>query len=266
MIIHLSDPSLVSSVSDDIPAHARDLISAFFPGPLTVVLFKSKAVPHEVTGGLETVGIRVPSHSLARQFLTSCGRPVAAPSANRSGRPSPTTWESVVEDLGDLIPCILKGDRSPVGLESTVVDCTGEFPIVLRIGAVSLQALRHVNPSVQPLSASGHWAKRSPGLRYRHYAPLARVRFLESTASRDPCRKAYIGITRPPELDRFDRVLLCRDVDHYAYELFHYFRACDRNGIEVIYCERPLPSGIGSALIDRITRAAEASSRADSEG
>ena len=257
MIVHLADASEVGSIVRSIPAHAVELVKSFFPGPLTIVLEKAEQIPKEVTGGLETVGVRVPSHPVAHQFLAACGRPVAAPSANTSGKPSPTSWRDVAEDLDGLIACILRGDRSRVGLESTVVDCTGKIPVVLRVGAVSLQALRSVVPATQPPSAAGPLERRSPGLRYRHYAPRARVRVYDSTAAFDTHSKAYIGTSPISEHTAFDKVVLCESLDQYAHELYQFFRACDRDGIEVIYCETPAPSGIGSALLDRILRASE---------
>jgi L-threonylcarbamoyladenylate synthase len=129
----------------------------------------------------------------------------------------------------------------------------------LRLGAISLESLREQIPSIQPPSATRQLEGRSPGLRHKHYAPHARVRFYDATAHADPQPKAYIGITAAANLEAFDRVLLCRDTDHYAHELFHFFRSCERTGINVIYCERPAPTGIGSALSDRIQRAGEVS-------
>ncbi len=179
MIVHLADTGDIASVVRELSRAARLLIREFFPGPLTLVLEKASAIPMEVTAGLATVGVRVPSHPVAREFLRACGRPVAAPSANRSGAPSPTTWESVQEDLDGLVPCILKGDRSAVGLESTVVDCTGSTPVILREGAIGLETLRTIVPEVQPSSASaGRTGEKSrtpaPALCARSAGPIVR--------------------------------------------------------------------------------------------
>jgi L-threonylcarbamoyladenylate synthase len=263
MIVHLADVSAIPDVVATIPGYAEDLVSAFVPGPLTLVLTKDPRVPDSVTAGLNTVGVRIPSHPVAQDFLTACDRPVAAPSANRSGRPSPTSWQSVAEDLRGLIPCILKGDRSTVGLESSVVDCTGAFPMLLRVGAISLESLRGVIPSLQPSSTAGDLARRSPGLRHRHYAPTARVRFFDDSALADRGTKAYIGTSEPTRREGFDEVLVCSDLDQYAFELFDFFRRCDRKAIQTVYCERPEPSGIGSAILDRIARAARGHMKPD---
>lgn len=261
MIVHLPDASEIKSVATTIRPYVDDLIEAFVPGPLTVVLEKKGTIPAEVTAGLSTVGIRVPSHRVAERFLRACGTPVVAPSANRSGRPSPTSWEAVRDDLDGLIPCILKGDRSIVGLESTVVDCTGPVPVILREGAVTLQDLRIVVPAMQPSSAAAGFRSRSPGLRHRHYAPEARVILYDAGVVRVAEPSAYIGLASPIQPGRFDLIQICRDAGHYAHELFHFFRECDRAGIHTIYCERPPASGIGVALLDRIRRAGRSNSQ-----
>ncbi|NNE47295.1 MAG: threonylcarbamoyl-AMP synthase [Rhodothermales bacterium] len=261
MIVHLANADDIQSVVREISRAAGLLVSAFVPGPLTLVLEKASIIPMEVTAGLTTVGVRVPAHPVAHEFLSACGRPVAAPSANRSGAPSPTTWESVREDLDGLVPCILKGDRSAVGLESTVVDCTGSTPMILREGAIGLDMLRTIVPGVQPSSTSGGRTERSPGLRHRHYAPEARVRLYDPDAPVPAESSAYIGVSRPLAEAGFEIVMICRDVDHYAHELFHFFRECDRKGVRRIYCQRPPASGIGAALLDRIVRAGEPASR-----
>ena len=144
LIIHLAEAEQMHTVAREINAAAHNFIEHFFPGALTLVVPKTERVPPNVTAGLATVGVRVPAHELAREFLRACAVPVAAPSANLSGRPSPTTWEAVREDLDGRIACILQGAQTEVGLESTVVDCTGDVPLVLRAGAVTLEQLRAV--------------------------------------------------------------------------------------------------------------------------
>src|SRR5207248_7862552 len=143
-------------------------IDVFFPGPLTVVLKKKAVVPKIATAGLETIGVRMPGNEVAREFLSSCGMPVAAPSANISGRPSPTTWEAVYEDLDGCIDCILRGEATEIGLESTVVDCAGSMPVVLRSGAVSVEELRAVVPETRICSVTDAEMPRSRGMRHRH--------------------------------------------------------------------------------------------------
>ncbi len=254
LIVHLSDLDQLDRVAAAVPAVARPLLDHFFPGPLTLILPRQEGVPALVSGGLPTIGVRMPRHPLARAFLHACGTPVAAPSANRSGHPSPTTWQAVQADLDGRIACILQGDQSEVGLESTVVDATGEVPVVLRAGAIPLEALRRVVPGT---AAEGPAAlrRRSPGTRYRHYAPRARVRLVAHPGDAEPGpTAAYIGLT--PAAAAFGLRQDCPTVEAYAYALFDFFRRCDAAGIATVYCQRVPPEGLGRALMDRLERAA----------
>lgn len=255
LIVHVPDASLVESVAAEVTATARRLLERFSPGPLTVILPRGPAVAASVSAGLTTVGIRVPAHPVARQFLERCGVPVAAPSANRSGRPSPTTWQAVEADLGGRIPCILRGGRSRVGLESTVVDCTGGTAILLRAGSVSLEALRAVVPGVRPAVPGDSLAERSPGTRHPHYAPNARVVVVDRDAAPGP-GVAWIGLGPAP--DGYALVSEHTDAASYAHALFDFFRLCDAEGVTRVECRRVARRGIGRALMDRIDRAAHA--------
>ncbi len=259
LIVHLAALDQISQVAETVTPAAATLIEHFFPGPLTVILPKRAAVPGIVTGELDTVGVRMPRHPLAQAFLEACGRPVAAPSANRSGRPSPTTWEAVQADLDGRIACILKGDRTPAGLESTVVDCTAAVPVLLRAGVISLESLQAVWPRLEVAHPTDPSARRSPGTRYRHYAPRAAVRLVAhpDALTPDP-ESAYIGLDAPPP--GFGKTARCADVEAYAHELFAFFRACDAAHLHTIYCQEVPPTGLGRALMDRIRRAAAARS------
>jgi L-threonylcarbamoyladenylate synthase len=261
LIVHLTDLTLIGQVARRIPASAEKLMAVFFPGPLTVIVPKHRALPLEVTAGLDTVGIRCPGHPVAAAFLTACGTPVAAPSANRSGRPSPTTWSAVVEEMDGRIPCILKGGAARVGLESTVVDCTTARPIVLRQGGVTVEALREVIPSIRLIStnAGGDEPARSPGMKYRHYAPKPTVVLVESAADipvKRGQRWGYIGCSDKGIRAKPDRACLVPEVPTYAQKLFHFFRVCERAGVQVIYCQKIPERGLGRALMDRLRRAA----------
>ena len=257
LIIHLARLEQLPEVVREVPDAAARLIEHFFPGPITVILPRHARVPDVVTAGLDTVGVRVPAHPVAHAFLEACGRPVAAPSANLSGRPSPTTWEAAFADLKGRIPCLLQGDPSPVGLESTVVDCTGRAPLVLRAGAVTLEALQEVVPETTIARPHPHLLARSPGMRHRHYAPAAQVLLAASPTDAVPAPDAgYIGLDLPPGAERFGLSVRCRDVEDYARELFHFFRRCDTAGLARIYCQHVPHTGLGLALMDRIERAA----------
>lgn len=254
LIAHISDIDQLGRLAADVREFARVLIERFLPGPLTLVLRKRDEVPAIVTAGLDSVGVRMPRHELAREFIRACGTPVVAPSANLSGRPSPTTWQAVLEDLNGRIDCILEGEATEIGLESTVVDCTGEFPVILRQGSVSLEDLRGIVPETVRVNEGSEDERKSPGLRHRHYSPRAAVKVIESVDEIDG-DGAFIGIDKPVAGLTFTKVVA--DVDEYAHELFEFFRECDRRGIATIYCQAVPETGIGGALMDRIRRAAK---------
>jgi L-threonylcarbamoyladenylate synthase len=256
LIAHIGSIEQVGSLAAEVKPFAQDLIDRFFPGPLTLVLQKTDRVPLVATAGLDTIGVRMPRHPLARRFLMACGTPVVAPSANLSGRPSPTTWRAVFEDLNGRIDCILQGEATEIGLESTVVDCTGDRPVILRLGSIGLDDIRSVIPEAVVTDDQVHSAPKSPGLKHKHYSPGAAVRIVaDVSAVKDREGAAYIGLTRNGT--DFDKHFIARDAAAYAHHLFEFFRECDREGILTIYCEAVREEGIGAALMDRIRRAAQ---------
>lgn len=257
LIAHVGELSQVEELTGDITDDARTLIDAFFPGPLTVVVRRSARVPLIATAGLETIGIRMPRHELARKFLAACGTPVVAPSANISGRPSPTTWQAVFEDLDGRIDCILKGEATEIGLESTVVDCTGKVPVVLRSGAIGVEEIRGIVPETEVFVGDVQDAAASPGMRHKHYSPRAKVVIVrDASEAAEQGRSAFIGFEIRSA--HFDKVEVCASAEEYAHCLFAFFRECDSEGIDVIYCQEVEETGIGRALMDRLHRAAEA--------
>lgn len=257
LIAHISSLSQIKLLASQLTPCAYKFILNFFPGPLTVILPKHRAVPAIATAGLDTIGIRMPADEVAREFLDACATPVVAPSANRSGRPSPTTWQAVRDDLNGRIPCILQSTATHVGLESTVVDCTGDIPLVLRAGAVTLEQLRDVVPATRLHRPRANAKPRSPGLKHRHYAPQARVVLVAAPddARRGPT-SAFIGIGSSQSAVGFAQATMCRDVADYAHFLFRFFRECDAAGIKTIYCQTVPEDGLGAALTDRLRRAA----------
>lgn len=275
LIAHVANLEQIGELAPDVNKNARKFIDRFFPGPLTLVLPKSDSVPLIATAGLETIGVRMPRHELARRFLNACGVPVAAPSANLSGKPSPTTWQAVLEDLDGRIDCILQGEATEIGLESTVVDCTAEVPVLLRQGAIWLAELQAVVPETVVYEPVAIDAPRSPGLKHKHYSPRATVVLVStgndsargsvSSSRSEKLRSlslpvltpsaAFIGISDVAET--FAIKLICNTVNEYAHSLFEFFRECDRAAIQTIYCEKVPETGIGAALMDRLRRAAE---------
>ena len=263
LIAHVASVEQIGLLATEISSSAHLFIDSFFPGPLTIVLPKSEKVPMIATAGLETIGVRMPRGELGQRFLAACGVPVVAPSANVSGRPSPTTWEAVLEDLDGRIDCILQGEATEIGLESTVVDCTGDVPILLRAGAISLAELRRIVPGTMVYSSDASEQPRSPGMRHRHYSPRAKVVLSAEcgvqSAEFGAERAAYIGLGEPETrlLSLLTLTKVCSSVEEYAHEVFEFFRVCDRAGIVTIYCESVNETGIGAALMDRLRRAAE---------
>lgn len=257
LIVHVCRRTQIYDVAAQVPELAQQLLEEFAPGPITLILPKDANLPSVVTAGLDTVGVRMPRHPTAQAFLRACATPVPAPSANRSGRPSPTTWEAVFEDLDGRISCILKGGRTEKGLESTVVDCTVSPPRILRPGAVSLEALRKTVGTVDVPTGRKGGAPRSPGTQHRHYAPAARVRLVDAPEEAEPGPDAaYIGLDTPENPEAFHQVHVLSDVETYAHELFHVFRQNDEAGCRVIYAQTVRPEGLGRALNDRLKRAA----------
>lgn len=256
LIVHLATPDEAGRWGA-LPPVAHTLIAHFWPGPLTLVVPKRPGLAGAVTAGLETVGLRVPRHPVARAFLEQCGVPVAAPSANRSGRPSPTTADAVLDDLDGRIHCLLRGDRSEVGLESTVVDCTENTVLVLRAGAVGLEALQRVAPGVRLPGDDAGALARSPGTRYRHYAPRADVYLAPADEPPRAQPAAYLGLHPPAHTSAYLLTEVCPGVDAYAHALYDFFRRADAAGARVIHCEPVAPAGVGRALMDRLRRAAE---------
>lgn len=255
LIAHIGDLPQIARLTPEVPRPARLFIETFFPGPLTLVLKRAANVPLVATAGLDTIGVRMPRSRLANAFLRACEMPVVAPSANLSGKPSPTTWQAVLEDLDGSIDCILQGEATEIGLESTVVDCTGEVPVVLRAGAVTIEALKVVVPDTRLFQPKDEAAARSPGMRHKHYAPDAEVVLVKSPAEMvETGNAAYIGVDRPDRV--IDRMLVCGSLEEYARNLFAFFRDCDKASIRIVYCQTVEETGLGAALMDRLHRAA----------
>lgn len=254
LIAHVANFHDATILVKEISREAEQLMEAFFPGALTIILPKSKYVPDVVSAGLDTIGIRMPSLPLTQAFLKECGVPVAAPSANLSGKPSSTSWKAVREDFDGKIECILKGDESEFGLESTVVDCSVLPPVVLRTGAIALEELQRIVPEIQLGTSNLAGAPKSPGMKYRHYAPEATVKVINDFSEVDYAQ-AFIGTSDPPM--PFAHQKICKGLSDYARTLYAFFRDCDARGFKIIYCQSVPKHGLGLALMDRIQKAAQ---------
>lgn len=170
LIVHIADKNGLQGLVTDVSEGAKAVIEKFMPGPITVIMKKGKDVPYCVTAGLETVGIRMPSHEVAREFIRACGKPIAAPSANKSTHISPTSAEHVFEDMNGAIPLIIDGGECEVGIESTIIDMSTDVPTILRPGAITAEMLAWVLGAVKTFSGKVVVAK-APGMKYKHYAP-----------------------------------------------------------------------------------------------
>ena len=254
LIVHVLEPAGAAALAE-VTGGAEALLEAFSPGPLTLVLRARPGLPAAVTAGLDTVAVRLPARQEARAVLRAVGAPLVAPSANRSGRPSPTTWQAVRDDLDGRVGAILQGPPTEIGLESTVVDASGPVPLVLRPGAVSLAELQRVLPRTRPATREHDAARRSPGTRHRHYAPSARVRLATPAQARPGPDAAWIGLS--PPLPGYAQATVCRDVPDYARRLFDAFRRADADGLARIDAEPVPEDGLGAALMDRLRRAAQ---------
>jgi len=256
LIVHLASAADVDTWAADVPDYARLLLAAYAPGPLTVILPKQPQVPDIVTGGQGTVGLRVPAHPLAHAVIALLGTGVAAPSANRFGRVSPTSIEHVLADIGDILEpsdYLLDGGPCGVGVESTIVDCTGALPRLLRAGAVTVDMIEQTT-GLTVLASDG--TIRASGTLASHYAPTAKVHIVErgvDLAHPGAGLIADASVATPPDMLR---LLSAADDGAYARDLYAALRASDAHGLTDVYAVLPEDSGLGAAIRDRLQRAA----------
>jgi L-threonylcarbamoyladenylate synthase len=261
LIVHVSSAELIGELAADIPRFAHDLAAALWPGPLTLILERSAAVSDTVTGGQPTVGVRVPSHPVAMQLLRTFeslgGRGVAAPSANRFGRVSPTTAAAVRAELGALLgphDLILDGDPSDVGIESTIVDCTGAAPVVLRPGSITDDIIVAVTGLALGEREAGI---RVSGSLPAHYAPAATVVLDMAPQSGD----GFIALADHDTPEGVVRLAAPGSADDFARELYAALRAADDAGLRRVVVMSPQGPGIAVAIRDRLWRASHGSGR-----
>jgi L-threonylcarbamoyladenylate synthase len=271
LILHLASLDQLPLVAAGVPEAAYPLMRRFWPGALTLVLPKAPGVPDIATGGLATVAVRMPDHPVALALIREAGTPLAAPSGNRSGRPSPTTAQHVFDDLRGSVALILDGGPTAIGVESTVLDVTTAPPVLLRPGGIAREALEAVCGPIQTF-ADTPLQQRSPGTRYRHYSPRAPLRVLEATRPDLLQQQLAAALQRRQRvgclLHRLELepappdVLVARvpgAIAEYARALFGTLRAFDAAGVDLILVESVPEVGLGAAVMDRLRRAASSS-------
>lgn len=289
LIVHIANTDSVRELTDSIPFVAPVLMEAFWPGPLTLVMPRSKKISDIITAGLDTVAIRMPSHPIAADLIRKAGIPVAAPSANSSGRPSPTLAKHVIEDLKGKVDVIIDGGISNVGVESTVLDITVTPPMILRPGGVTLEQLRSVlgavcwDPASVDVNAGASSeaslpAPRSPGMKYKHYSPKAALLLLQGDPERvaaEVSKRAElyhregtsVGILNTdetaslyePSLHTYCKIMSLgsrENPETLASNLFRCLREFDEKKVEMIMAETPDVNGIGQAVMNRLLKAA----------
>jgi L-threonylcarbamoyladenylate synthase len=277
LIVHISELKMLDKIVKEIPSSAERLMTKFWPGPLTIIFKKQDIIPDSVTCGLDTVAVRMPSHPVAHNFIKFCGVPIAAPSANLSGKPSPTTSQHVIDDLTGRVECIIDGGDAKYGLESTVIDITGKIPILLRPGAITKEQLE------ERLGTKVHVANplakkpKSPGMKYRHYAPKTRF-ILVDGKSEEKMRKEIEDLAKHLENDNKKVMIICstefkkeikkeisctlhclgsrKDLRVLAANIFKTLRQVDKENYDCIIMGACPEKGIGLAIMNRIRKAA----------
>ncbi len=277
LIVHVCDMESVYEIVKEVPPAAVKLAEAFWPGPLTMIMQKNDRVPTDTTGGLDTVAIRMPDNRIALGLIKESGGYIAAPSANTSGRPSPTVARYCVEDLSGKIEMIIDGGQVGIGLESTIVDLTGDKPMILRPGYITMQMLSDVLGDVDIdrtiIDSSSTQRPKAPGMKYRHYAPKGQLTIVEGTqekvasyindkadeARAEGKRVGVIGTDSSRALYRADVVKSVgdrSDESTIAHELFKVLREFDDESIDIMFSESFDDSGIGQAIMNRLLKAA----------
>ena len=277
LILHISEFDEIENIVKEIPDVAFVLADEFWPGPLTMVFKKSDIVPYRTTGGLESVAVRMPSNKIARELIKTAGVPVAAPSANSSGRPSPTKADHVLCDLDGKIDMVIDGGTVDIGLESTIVDVTGEVPVILRPGFITEEMLSEAigrvktDDAVKNLSPDKDIKPKAPGMKYRHYAPQGKMTIYkgkpekvvkiinEETAKSEGKKTAVLATDETKRYYKADIVISVgsrEDSESIAHNLFDTLRSFDDMGAEIIFSEGFDESRLGFAIMNRLHKSA----------
>ena len=277
LIVHIPDVSWLDEIVAEIPEAARKLAEAFWPGPMTMIFKKNEKIPYETTGGLDTVAVRLPSHPVARALMEVSGVYIAAPSANTSGRPSPTKAKHVIEDLSGKIDAIIDGGEVSIGLESTIIDVTEEIPMILRPGYISLEDVEAVvgkamyDPGI--FSENKNVRPKAPGMRYRHYAPKGNLIVVDGEkaavcnyineqiagAVTEGKRVAVLASNETAKAYKNAKVYSIGSLENeeeIAHNLYDMLRRFDEEEMELIFSEAFETPHIGQAIMNRLLKAA----------
>lgn len=278
LIVHIASMDEILPLVKQVPNRARQVMDSFWPGPLTLIFEKSDIIPDEISAGLPTVAIRMPSHPIALELIKQAGVPIAAPSANISGRPSPTKAEHVIEDLLGRVDAIVSGGSSDIGVESTVLDLTGDIPTILRPGGVTKEMLEkilgevYVDPAIEGNSDMESTPK-SPGMKYTHYAPKAKVVIIEGHINKiankiNEMKIEYekegkkVGVICTEEsMDKYGKTIVKsmgnrKSPETIAANLFKVLREFDETDVDIILSESIEAVDIGRAVMNRLNKAA----------
>lgn len=277
LIVHIANLDALSGIVKEIPREAYLLAEKYWPGPLTMIFRKAEAVPYATTGGLETVAVRMPSNQVALALIEAAGGYVAAPSANRSGRPSPTLARYVIEDLDGRVDMIIDGGEVNIGLESTIIDLTEETPVILRPGYITRQMLAETLGEVETdktlMQPAKDLAPKAPGMKYRHYAPKGSLTIVEgqaeavvsyinarlADAKAEGLKSGVIATEETKAAYHADCVKSAgsrQDEEAVAKCLFRILREFDEEEVQVMYAEAFSREGMGQAIMNRLLKAA----------
>lgn len=275
LILHIAETSQLEGIVENISEDAKNMMEMFWPGPLTLIMNRTKDVPNEATAGLETVAVRMPEHEIARDILSYCNKPIAAPSANLSGKPSTTSFERVFEDLNGKVEIIVDGGKASVGIESTVVDTTVNPPLILRPGKITREDLEVIVPNIgideSIISKDESIIPKSPGQKYKHYAPKAEaycfvgnldnvVKEINKRIAEQKNEKIAVLATDETidgyEGAHFITSLGSREnLEEIASNLFEDLRKCDDEKVDMIYVEGFELRGLGVSIMNRLLKA-----------
>ena len=278
LIVHVSDISQVDDLAKDIPEVAKKMMLKFWPGPLTIILNKKDRIPNRTSANLDTIGIRMPDDEIALKLIKLSKTPIAAPSANISGRPSPTDIERCVEDLSGRVDYIIGGEKSRVGVESTIIDCTVNPPIVLRPGGTTVEMLKEIDERIEldkglMSKPTEDFKPKAPGMKYRHYAPKAKVRIVSGKREKTIekiCEMVHnyiengkkVGIMASAENSRYYKEGTVKvlgsslKLEDVAHNLFESLRSFDDMGMDIIIAEAFEEKGVGIAIMNRLKKSA----------